>query len=312
MNSRTVDAVMLIGPTASGKTAASFELSEIYPSEIISVDSALVYRHMDIGTAKPTKEELSRVPHHLIDILEPEESYSAASFCKDAETLIADISGRGRLPLLVGGTMLYVKSFLDGMSDIPASTPEIRARVAEELQKDGLPSLYGRLQAADPATAARLKPADTQRISRALEVWLMTGRPLSDYLGAKKGTEKRILQLGLMPSDRAYLHSQIEKRFDLMLEQGFLDEVRELIKRPGLNEMSASVRCVGYRQGWDYLKGRCSYEEFRNAAVAATRQLAKRQMTWMRSMSGLKLIDTCAPDFLDRIKKEVEQAVSTS
>lgn len=292
------DAVMILGPTASGKTGAALSVASRVPCEIISMDSALVYRGMDIGTAKPTKEELATVPHHLIDIIDPTEIYSAARFVEDTERLVAEIRARGRLPIICGGTMLYAKALVDGLSPVPATDEAVRAEIDKQMKEKGPEAMHAELSEVDPETASRLKTGDTQRISRALEVWTMTGRPLSSFFGEQKGTSLKLARFGLLPSDRAILHKNIEKRFDQMLEGGFLDEVRRLREIPGLTEESTSMRCVGYRQAWDYLEGRCDYKTFRDAGIAATRQLAKRQMTWMRSMEGLNLIDplTESPD----------------
>lgn len=302
------DAVLLAGPTASGKTSAALQLTESMPIEIISMDSALVYRGMDIGTAKPTTEELSLAPHHLIDILDPEENFSAARFVEETERLIPEIQGRGRLPVIVGGTMLYAKGLLEGFSTVPSSTKEVRELVAGQLEKDGLAKLYERLKSVDAVTAARLKPGDTQRISRALEVWEMTGKPFSSFMGEKKGTSKKILEIGLMPSDRKILHERIAKRFDVMLAEGFLDEVKRLRARPNLTLNSPSMRCVGYRQAWMYLDGTYTEKEFREAGIAATRQLAKRQITWMRSMPTLNLIDPLTQN----VQSELIQLIQAS
>lgn len=300
------DAVLLAGPTASGKTSAAIMLSQSMPIEIISMDSALVYRGMNIGTAKPTPEELSLVPHHLIDILEPEENFSAARFVEETERLIPEIQARGKLPVIVGGTMLYAKALLEGFSTVPSSTKEVRELIAGQLEREGLAKLYERLKSVDAVTAARLKPGDTQRISRALEVWEMTGKPFSSFMGEKKGTSKKILEVGLMPSDRKVLHERIALRFDMMLAEGFLEEVRTLRERPHLTVNSPSMRCVGYRQAWMYLDGTYSEAEFREAGIAATRQLAKRQITWMRSMPTLNLIDPLTQDVQNELTRLIQ------
>lgn len=287
----SADAVMLLGPTASGKTALALEAAKAVPCEIISIDSALVYKKMDIGTAKPTKEELEQVPHHLIDIIEPTESYSTASFVSDCERLVKEIRARKRLPIIVGGTMLYAKALREGLSELPTSTPEVRDKVANLLKEKGLPFLYEELKRVDPDSAQRLSRNDTQRISRALEVYELSGRPLTSFFGQAKGTELNIPTFALFPEDRKELHRRIALRFEQMLEKGFLDEVRGLKEIPGLTKDHSSIRCVGYRQAWDYLDGLTSFDEFKEAGIAATRQLAKRQITWLRSMKDIVLLN---------------------
>jgi len=289
------DAILLVGPTASGKTAFALDLAKKLPIEIISVDSALVYKGMDIGTAKPTAEELASVPHHLIDIITPLESYSAAQFAEDCTRLVREIRGRGRLPMIVGGTMLYAKAIRDGLSEVPTTTPEVRDRVAKELEEKGLASLYERLKTVDPKTAERLKPGDTQRISRAIEVYEMSRRPISSFYADQKPPVLKLRSFALLPPDRAELHRRIALRFDQMLEAGFIDEVKRLREIPGLTTNYASMRCVGYRQAWEYLDGKKTFDEFRESGIAATRQLAKRQMTWMRSMKDTELLDPTDP-----------------
>jgi tRNA dimethylallyltransferase len=274
----------LAGPTASGKTAAALALAEVLPLEIISVDSALVYRGMDIGTAKPTQEERSRVPHHLIDILDPTEAYSAAQFVADAQRLIADIAARGRLPLLVGGTMLYFKALYEGLDAMPPADPAVRAALDVEAAERGWPALHAELAQVDPATAARLAPNDAQRIQRALEVWRSTGRPLSSFHRADKTPLAPQPLVALEPTDRAWLHARIAQRFDAMLDAGFVDEVRALRSRGDLHLGLPSMRCVGYRQAWEAVDAGSPPDELRERGIAATRQLAKRQLTWLRSM----------------------------
>ncbi len=290
--------LILAGPTASGKTALALALAEHLPLEIISVDSALVYRGMDIGTAKPSLAEQAQVPHHLIDILDPMESYSAARFVRDARRLMAEIRARGRTPLLVGGTMLYVKALIDGLDDIPAARPEVRAMLDERAARAGWPALHADLMAVDPVTATRLAPLDSQRIQRALEVWHSTGLPLSHF-------QKRLDQplpsqqtqppadtvmLSLEPENRTWLHQRINLRYEQMMSAGLIDEVMRLRKRSDLHPGLPSIRCVGYRQIWEALDAGCDLQNpAQRAAVAelgaaATRQLAKRQITWLRSM----------------------------
>jgi tRNA dimethylallyltransferase len=289
-HSGSVDAIALVGPTASGKTAAALALAQaLQPqggAEIISMDSALVYQGMDIGTAKPSREELASVPHHLIDILDPLQSYSAAEFAKDATRLIGEIRQRGRTPLLVGGTMLYLKALLEGLNDMPAADPQVREQIQQRAQALGWPALHAELAQVDPITAARLAPGDSQRIGRALEIWTSTGQPLSAFHQAPKARAStlNIPVISLEPTDRAWLHERIALRFDQMMAQGFIDEVRQLRARGDLNPDLPSMRCVGYRQAWQGLDEGWSEAENRERGIFATRQLAKRQITWLRSM----------------------------
>ena len=279
-------ALMLLGPTASGKTALALELARHLPVEIISVDSALVYRDMDIGTAKPTAEERNSSPHHLIDIRDPVQSYSAAEFATDAWRLIDEIEARGRLPLLVGGTMLYARTLLHPMDDLPGARPDIRARLDAEAAEHGLPYLHQRLATLDPITAQRLHATDAQRIQRALEIIEITGQPLSTLhaAGQKPKAHPDIRIVSLEPSDRSQLHARIAQRFAQMLEHGFIDEVKRLHARPELHAELPAMRTVGYRQVWQMLDGERSPDTLFEAGVAATRQLAKRQLTWLRSL----------------------------
>lgn len=293
----------LAGPTASGKTAAALAIAAAWqgtrPVEIVSVDSALVYRGMDIGTAKPSAAELALVPHHLIDIIEPSEAYSAARFVADAERLVGEITARGALPLLVGGTMLYFKALFEGLDAMPAADREVRAALAAKLERDGLHALYRELQRVDPITAARLKPADQQRIQRALEVFRVSGQPLSSFHTEKKALEHAPL-ISLEPDDRAWLHQRIETRFHQMLDTGLVEEVRALGERGDLDAEMPSMRCVGYRQTWEALvEGDLS--DLPERGVAATRQLAKRQMTWLRGMPQRHRIACDAPDATEQV-----------
>ena len=287
-------AFAVLGPTAGGKTGLALRLAQRFPLEIISLDSALVYRGMDIGTAKPTAEELASVPHHLIDIISPLQSYSAAEFAADCLRLSGEISARGRMPLIVGGTMMYFHALVNGLNDLPQADAGVRAQLQAQKAEQGLEGLYRRLCGVDAATAARLKPGDSQRIERALEVFLLTGRPLSDHLAVQTAyrVPLRLHTLVLFPQRRELLHEAIARRFRLMLEQGFLEEVGRLkAEYPSLTAEHNSMRCVGYRQAWDYLDGACAYDAFVDAGIAATRQLAKRQLTWLRKTEADTLLD---------------------
>ncbi len=287
----------LVGPTASGKSAAALALAERLPLEIISVDSALVYRGMDIGTAKPSAAERAAVRHHLIDIVDARESYSAARFASDANALIEQIRARGRLPLLVGGTMLYLKALREGLDAMPAADAGVRAALDAEAAARGWPSLHAELARIDPVTAARLAPNDAQRIQRALEVKRISGRPLSEWhrkRTAETGSDDWPL-VSLEPDSRAWLHERIAGRFDAMLAAGLVDEVRALRARGDLHPSLPSMRCVGYRQAWAALDAG-PLDGLREAGVAATRQLAKRQLTWLRSMPDREVVACDAPD----------------
>jgi tRNA dimethylallyltransferase len=298
-------AVAIMGPTASGKTAAALAIARAIPAEIISVDSALVYREMDIGTAKPSAEELASVPHHLIDIIEPTESYSVAQFSADTIQLVADISARGKLPLLVGGTMMYFKGLTDGLDDLPTANVELRAAIEAEAARIGWPAMHDKLRVLDPVTADRLAPNDAQRINRALEIIELSGRPMSDLLArrAKTVLPFDLLSFALEPSDRAVLHRRIATRFDQMLgtsdDTGLVAEMAALRARGDLNPTLPSMRCVGYRQAWDYLDGTIDRAALRETGIIATRQLAKRQLTWLRSMPGRVVIDCLGDNTAD-------------
>ncbi len=300
--------IALVGPTASGKTAAAMAIAQRIPLEIISIDSALVYRGMDIGTAKPSAQERQQVAHHLIDIREPTQTYNAADFVNDAEQLIADIQSRGKLPLLVGGTMLYLKALQDGIDDLPKTDSAIRETIETRAKANGWPAMHEELRKIDPASASRLAPNDAQRISRALEVWHISGKSLTAWFeeGAQKrldahqsfASRNKLDVISLEPNDRSWLHQRIEQRFDAMLAAGFLDEMQTLRERGDLNPDLPSMRCVGYRQAWEQLdamqlQANSSQEMLaglKETAVAATRQLAKRQLTWLRSMPERHII----------------------
>ena len=294
----------LAGPTASGKTAAALALARALdrPVEIVSVDSALVYRGLDIGSAKPTADKRAAVPHHLLDLIEPSQSYSAARFVADANLAIDAIAARGALPLLVGGTMLYFKALFDGLDVLPSTPPEMRTALAERGARDGWPALHAELARVDPVSAARLAPNDAQRVSRALEVWQVSGRPLSSFHsgrfdGAPTAPQHTAL-IALEPVDRAWLHTRIAQRFDAMQDAGFIDEVRRLRARGDLHAELPSMRCVGYRQAWELLDRGDPPDlvALHQTAVAATRQLAKRQLTWLRAMPWRHVVPADAPD----------------
>ena len=302
--------VCLLGPTASGKTAAALALAARAPIEIISMDSALVYREMDIGTAKPSAAELAAVPHHLIDIIDPADSYSAAQFVADTNALIEAIRARGREPLIVGGTMLYYKALTQGLNDLPQADPEVRAELDHLAAERGWPALHAMLAEVDPVTAARLAPNDAQRIQRALEIHRLTGRPMSALLARQADARTfdgeaggRFRAIALEPSDRAVLHARIEARFDAMLAGGLLDEVERLRARGDLHPGLPSIRCVGYRQAWEYLDGLCDFATMRERGIAATRQLCKRQLTWLRSTPERLVVDCLAPDYVEQVAK---------
>jgi tRNA dimethylallyltransferase len=304
-------AVAIMGPTASGKTAAALAIARERPVEIISVDSALVYRGMDIGTAKPTPDELAAAPHHLIDIIDPLDSYSVAQFRTDTLRLVDDISARGALPLLVGGTMMYFKGLTEGLDDLPTADATIRARIEQDAATRGWPALHARLREVDPITAARLAPNDAQRINRALEIHAISGKPMSSLLSGrgKLTLPFELLPIALEPSDRAILHARIAARFDAMLGQrddsGLVAEVAALRARGDLQPNLPSMRCVGYRQAWDYLDGTIDRPTLRDTGIIATRQLAKRQLTWLRAMPERIVLDCLgsnpAPAILARI-----------
>ncbi|MBS1134051.1 MAG: tRNA delta(2)-isopentenylpyrophosphate transferase [Burkholderiaceae bacterium] len=295
------DALMLLGPTGSGKSALALEVAQHRPVELISVDSAQVYRGLDIGSAKPSAAERSTVTHHLIDIRDPAERYSAAEFVRDAQAAIAVVRARGKLPLLVGGTMLYAKALRDGLSALPSADSAIRAALDADAHRLGWPVLHARLAALDPETAARLAPNDAQRIQRALEVIAVSGQPMSALLTRPAPDRPRLDVVALIPTDRARLHRRLEQRFDAMLACGFIDEVKVLKQRSDLTPDLPSMRCVGYRQAWAFLEGHGSHAEFRAAAIAATRQLAKRQLTWLRSLAADFNIEAGSDDALQHL-----------
>ena len=300
--------ILLIGPTASGKTALAFELATRFPCDIVSVDSAQVFRDMDIGTAKPDAGTLSRFPHRLIDLITPEQRYSAAAFRNDALREMAAITAAGRIPLLVGGTMLYVKALRDGLADLPQADAGLRATIDAEAATHGWPALHAELARLDPETAARLKPTDAQRIQRAVEVLRLTGRTLGSFFAEQKDEPLpfRLLTLALVPEDRAELHRRIGQRFDAMLKAGLVDEVDMLRRKYRLDAGLPSMRCVGYRQVWEMLEGQMPRAELRDRGVFATRQFAKRQLTWLKSMDDLRLFDPLAADPTPAVRAAVE------
>jgi tRNA dimethylallyltransferase len=325
-------AIFLMGPTASGKTSVAVELAQHLPVELISVDSALVYRDMNIGTAKPDAATLARAPHHLIDIIDPTDAYSAAAFRHDAQRLMADITQRGKIPLLVGGTMLYFKALREGLSELPQSDPAVRAALDTEIAQHGVKHLHKQLAMVDAETAARLHPTDTQRIQRAMEIYRITGQTMSALIkkpmpngvlpyaptdarivGAYGNTPHnlpyRIIPIALVPSDRAQLHTRITTRFKAMLEHGLLDELRGLREKYPLQPNMTSMRCVGYRQAWQFMEGEINDVQLLETGIAATRQLAKRQLTWLRSMPDNIEVDCLAPNLEKIVLSELSRFV---
>lgn len=300
--------VCLMGPTASGKTALALEIAKQIPAEIISVDSALVYRQMDIGTAKPTLDELGIAPHHLIDILDPIENYSAADFRTDALRLIPKIIARGRLPILVGGTMLYYKALIEGISPLPEADAEVRLQIEQDALRLGWDGLHQQLAEFDPVSAARIHPNDPQRINRAIEVYRLTGKSMTELTETKsEPLPYLVCQFAIAPQERTALHTRIAQRFELMLQHGFEEEVKRLYQRGDLNPTLPSIRCVGYRQMWEYLDGLVTYDEMVYRGIAATRQLAKRQLTWLRSWPDLQwlLTESCPKENLQAVLKSL-------
>lgn len=296
-----------MGPTAAGKTEQAFALADIYPVELISVDSAQVYRGMDIGTAKPSRQELVRYPHRLIDLIEPTASYSAGAFCVDAVAAMREISAAGKIPLLVGGTMLYFQALQRGIADLPPADPELRAQLDARAAEEGWPALHAELRLLDPVTAERLKPTDAQRIQRALEVCWLAGEPMSTlHQSTAPPLAAEYLNIGLLPGDRQQLHAHIAKRFNAMLAAGLVDEVRLLAAMQGMTPESPAMRAVGYRQLWSHVRGECSLEEAVAQAIVATRRLAKRQLTWLRSWQDLKPVDPLLADASHEIGELVQ------
>ena len=305
-------AIFLMGPTASGKTAAAVELIQHLPVELISVDSALVYRDMNIGTAKPDAATLAIAPHHLIDIIAPTEVYSAAAFRSDALRLMQDITTRGKIPLLVGGTMLYFRALRFGLSDLPQADAEVRAEIEEQAARLGWPHMHEELSKVDAQTAARLKPNDAQRIQRALEIYRVSGQPMTALLALQEEYQLpyNLIPLALVPSERKQLHERIAKRFADMLKQGLLDEVEDLQRKYILNSDMPAMRCVGYRQAWQYLKGDIDTADLLDHGIAATRQLAKRQLTWLRGMPDNIEFDCLATDLNQQVLATVRDKLT--
>jgi tRNA dimethylallyltransferase len=302
-----------MGPTGTGKTDAALALAERLPLEIVSVDSALVYRGLDVGSAKPSPHVLARVPHHLVDLLDPAEHYSAGDFLRDATRVIGEIHARGRVPLLVGGTMLYFRALQGGLAELPPANPDLRREIDARATERGWPALHAELAAVDPDAAMRIRPNDGQRIQRALEVWRLTGTPLSqlqrqDLRGAAVGD---YLKLVLAPAERAALDTRLAARFDEMMERGLLDEVRRLHGRGDVDRNRPALRAVGYRQLLEYLAGECDLETARRNAIHATRQLAKRQMTWLKTEHGAEWFDPFAPVVVERLARRVEDWLSS-
>ncbi len=302
-------AIFLMGPTASGKTAVAVELVRSMPVEIISVDSALVFRDMDIGTAKPDASLLAHAPHHLIDIRDPTEAYSAAAFRHDALRLMADITQRGKIPLLVGGTMLYFKALQEGLSDLPQSNPEIRAMLDDEIAQHGIEHMHKQLAKVDAETAARLEPGDTQRIQRAMEIYRISGSTMSALIAQHQGSTLpyRVIPVALVPSDRAQLHARIAARFKAMLADGLVHELRKLRNKYPLKPNMTAMRCVGYRQAWQFMEGEIDDTQLLETGIIATRQLAKRQLTWLRSMPENIVLDCVAPDLASSVLQTISE-----
>ncbi|AXT38843.1 tRNA (adenosine(37)-N6)-dimethylallyltransferase MiaA [Alteromonas sp. BL110] len=298
--------IAIMGPTASGKTGLALDIAAQVDSEVISVDSALVYKGMDIGTAKPTQEERAGVKHHLIDIIDPADSYSVSQFVNDTNGLIGDILARGKVPILAGGTMMYFNALINGISPLPKSDEKIRDDITQQAQRLGWSKLHDELRGVDPISGERIHPNDPQRITRALEVYRSTGKTLT-YWQQQEGEKcpYNIAQFAIAPADRAVLHERIATRFDMMLEQGFEKEVLKLYERSDLHEELPSIRSVGYRQMWQYLDGQLSYAEMRERGIIATRQLAKRQLTWLRGWEQVSWLDTFANDNLIKITAKV-------
>ncbi|MFY0640677.1 MAG: tRNA (adenosine(37)-N6)-dimethylallyltransferase MiaA [Bermanella sp.] len=306
-------AIFIMGPTASGKTALACALYDELPCELISVDSALVYKNMNIGTAKPTAEELAQYPHHLIDIRDPSEPYSAADFREDVLQVMADVTSRGNIPVLVGGTMLYFKFLLEGAADLPEADEAVRKQIEDEALEKGWPAIHEQLAQVDPESAARLNPNDPQRVQRALEVYRVTGKTLTEHWAQQqqKSIPYQVVQFAICPKERKTLHERIELRFEQMLKDGFVDEVRALYQRDDLHENLPAIRAVGYRQVWEYLDGQLSYDDMIFKGVVATRQLAKRQVTWLRSWENLNWLESEDPKLVETALSILKSEISS-
>lgn len=304
-------AIFLMGPTAAGKTDLAMHLFDNLPCDIISVDSALIYRDMNIGTAKPDPDMLAKYPHRLVDILDPAESYSVAEFCQDALKEMQQISASGRIPLLVGGTMMYYNALQKGLAQLPEADDAIRLHISAQAEAEGWPAIHAELAKVDPESAHRLKPNDSQRLQRALEVYRVSGKTMTELWAEQAAYQLpyNVINLSIAPSDRSVLHKRIEQRFHIMLEQGFIEEVKALYARGDLNTQMPSVRCVGYRQAWSYLDGEWDYETMVHKGIVATRQLAKRQITWLRGWENLQWLETEDKDNLQRCLKIVESGI---
>ncbi len=302
-----------MGPTACGKTDLAIRLTQAFPVDIISVDSAMVYRGMDIGTAKPSESELKMASHRLMNICDPAEIYSAGQFCADALREIKTIISHNRTPLLVGGTMLYFHKLLFGLAELPTADETIRETIAKEAEKSGWAAMHEKLQQVDPVAAEKIKPQDPQRISRALEVFMLTGKPISELQKKSESVllnDYDVIQIALIPEDRAWLHDRIAKRFEIMLERGFIDEVTALYKRNDINPNLPSMRIVGYRQAWEYLDGKIDFDTMKQKAIIATRQLAKRQMTWLRSWKDLIVFDPMDEKLFEHCRDAIDRILS--
>ena len=305
-------AILLLGPTASGKTAVALALAEQIPVDLISVDSAQVFRDMNIGTAKPDRATLERYPHRLIDLISPEESYSAARFCSDTKAAMAEITAAGRIPLLVGGTMLYFKALLEGLADLPQANPEVRTAIDREAGERGWPAMHAELARIDPIAAARLKPNDSQRLQRALEICRSTGRTMTELLAEQQSYPPpyEFLKIGLLPSDRSVLHQRIAQRFEAMLAAGLEDELAQLKQKYELHAQLPSMRCVGYRQAWEADAGLFAHKELLDRGIFATRQLAKRQITWLSNTLKPECFDCLQAHLQAEIQERVERFLS--
>ena len=307
-------AIAILGPTASGKSNLALSITDHFPIEIISIDSAQVYRYLDIGSAKPDPQILTKIPHHLINLIDPDQQYSAAQFRHDALLTMKEITLRGNIPLLVGGTMLYFKALREGLSDLPPADQQIRKEIEASAAEKGWSTLHHLLQSVDPISAERIQPNDSQRIQRALEIYYLTGKPMSQQMVSSQPTSipYRLISIALLPSDRKVLHQRIQHRFETMLKMGLIEEVRSILSQFPLTLEMPSIRCVGYRQVYQYLQGQLSLMELREKGAAATRQLAKRQLTWLRSMEQLTEFDCLADNLLEQVMYYLQTMLNTN